>query len=73
MYRGPFWGAMELQARWAMKVFSGRLAMPPRQEVQEGIKKELQIKHQRPRPQFPKPDYVAMCESLERRLSKTLQ
>mmetsp|Transcript_6325 Transcript_6325/g.9833 ORF Transcript_6325/g.9833 Transcript_6325/m.9833 type:complete len:293 (+) Transcript_6325:217-1095(+) len=66
MYRGPFWGAIELQARWAMAIFSGRLAMPPRPEIQEGIKKEMQIRHQRPRPQFPKADYVAMCESLER-------
>lgn len=64
VYRGPYFAAMELQARWACGVFSGRLPEPSEEEVLAGLEKERSVRTQRPRPQFPHGDYVGMTEAL---------
>jgi dimethylaniline monooxygenase (N-oxide forming) len=64
MYRGPFLTHMELQAKWACGVFSGRLPVPSVDEIRAGVKKERSIREQTPRPQFPHGDYVPFAEAL---------
>lgn len=64
MYRGPFFGIMELQARWICMVFSDKVAMPNEVEINKGIQEELDIRLQIPRPQFPHGNYVAFAEEL---------
>lgn len=64
MYRGPYFAAMELQARWACGVFSGRLPTPTLEDCLEGQKEARAIREQRPRPQFPHGDYTGMADEL---------
>lgn len=64
MYRGPYFAAIELQARWACGVFSGRLSPPVEEEVRAGLEAERRVRNQVPRPQFPHGDYVGMTERL---------
>lgn len=68
LYRGPYFAAMELQARWACGVFSGRLPKPSPADVAAGLASERSVRHQRPRPQFPHGDYVGMTEALAKRV-----
>jgi hypothetical protein len=37
-YRGPYWGIIELQAKWCAGLFSGRLPWPSVNEMKEGIR-----------------------------------
>eukprot|EP00929_Paragymnodinium_shiwhaense_P121370 TRINITY_DN9359_c1_g1_i1.p1 TRINITY_DN9359_c1_g1~~TRINITY_DN9359_c1_g1_i1.p1 ORF type:complete len:454 (-),score=80.93 TRINITY_DN9359_c1_g1_i1:332-1693(-) len=60
IYRGPYFAAMELQARWACGVFSGRLPAPSASEVDAGLAIEREIRTKVPRPQFPHGDYGAV-------------
>lgn len=64
MYRGPFFGIMELQARWACMAFSGQVPLPSKDEIRLGIDEEKKIREMLPRPQFPHGDYVGLCEDL---------
>ncbi|CAI5462352.1 unnamed protein product [Closterium sp. Yama58-4] len=64
MYRGPYFAAMELQARWAAAVLSGALPPVPSRALQEGIEEARNVREQQPRPQFPVWDYVGMCNSI---------
>lgn len=68
MYRGPYFGVMELQARWAAGVLSGRLPAPDRAAMDRAMAVERAIRDQRPRPQFPHADYPDMCDALAARL-----
>lgn len=68
LYRGPYFAAMELQARWACGVFSGRLPPPSLEELEAGLDAEREVREQRPRPQFPHGDYVGMTEALAQRI-----
>jgi len=68
IYRGPYFAVMELQARWACGVFSGRLPAPTAAELEAGLEAERSVRRQRPRPQFPHGDYVGMVESLAHRV-----
>jgi dimethylaniline monooxygenase (N-oxide forming) len=68
MYRGPFFGVMELQARNVCMTFSGKIPFPTEEEMHEGISEELAIRNQEPRPQFPHGDYVGFCEALAKRI-----
>jgi cation diffusion facilitator CzcD-associated flavoprotein CzcO len=63
MYRGTFFGVMELQARWAAAIFSGDLPPIPESVQQEGIAFEKWIKSQTPQPQFPHGDYVGFADT----------
>mmetsp|Transcript_65861 Transcript_65861/g.122905 ORF Transcript_65861/g.122905 Transcript_65861/m.122905 type:complete len:513 (-) Transcript_65861:90-1628(-) len=66
LYRGPFFAVMELQARWAIGVFSGRLSRPAGPDALEALKHERAIRQQQPRPQFPHGNYVELAETLAR-------
>ena len=57
-YRGPFWGIIELQARWCAGLFSGSLSWPSDSEIREGIFLEKTMRNSRPRVQFPRGQYV---------------
>ncbi|CAI5941845.1 unnamed protein product [Closterium sp. NIES-65] len=72
MYRGPYFGAMELQARWAAATLSGALPPVPTSTLQEGIEEAREVREQQPRPQFPVWDYVSMCNSLSEALGCAL-
>eukprot|EP01127_Copromyxa_protea_P009610 TRINITY_DN227_c0_g1_i1.p1 TRINITY_DN227_c0_g1~~TRINITY_DN227_c0_g1_i1.p1 ORF type:complete len:498 (+),score=64.12 TRINITY_DN227_c0_g1_i1:27-1520(+) len=64
VYRGPFFAAIELQARWVCSIFSGILDPPSFDEMRSGLEKEKKIREHTPRPQFPHPDYVATVDGL---------
>lgn len=64
VYRGPYFTVMELQARWASMVFNNEIPLPPRATMLNGIRGELDIREQKPRPQFPHGDYVQLADSL---------
>src|SRR2546427_12971141 len=44
VYRGPFFGVMELQARWACAVISDSRSLPPRDVMLNAIDGERQIR-----------------------------
>lgn len=64
MYRGPFFGVIELQVRLICYVFSKKIPAPILSEMQEGIENERKIRDQDPRPQFPHGDYVIFADKL---------
>ncbi|PXF46845.1 Dimethylaniline monooxygenase [N-oxide-forming] 4 [Gracilariopsis chorda] len=73
MYRGPYFGILELQARWvvhALCVRSTSSVHPspcppvPLAEVVRGVRREFALRNRKPRPQFPHPDYVGLCNTL---------
>ncbi|MGH8906083.1 MAG: flavin-containing monooxygenase [Egibacteraceae bacterium] len=64
LYRGPFFAVLELQARWACAVLSGRRAAPRLQRMRAGLAHELEVRLARPRPQFPHPDYVGLADGI---------
>ena len=66
MYRGPYFAVMELQSRWIMGVFSGRLDLPSTKDMMQGLLQERKIRNLNPRPQFPHSDYVEMAKRLAR-------
>lgn len=68
MYRGPFFGIMELQALLACKVFSGQIPAPSKEDLATGVAEELQIRHARPRLQFSHGDYVRCADDLALRV-----
>jgi cation diffusion facilitator CzcD-associated flavoprotein CzcO len=68
MYRGPYQGVIELQARWAAKVLSGQLPIPSEQTQRDGIALERRIRERVPRLQFPHSDYVGMMADLAEEL-----
>jgi len=68
MYRGPYFAAIELQARWVAAVFCGSVNEPSSTEKKIGIEKELKLREIKPRPQFPRPNYVYMCDETARRI-----
>jgi dimethylaniline monooxygenase (N-oxide forming) len=68
MYRGPFLGVMELQARYACMAFSRKIPLPTAEEIQAGIAEEQKIRDLFPKPQFPHGDYVGLCEDIARQI-----
>jgi dimethylaniline monooxygenase (N-oxide forming) len=71
MYRGPYFGTIELQARWACGVISGRIAPIGQRQRQEALAVENEIRVRRPRPQFPHSDYVDMCDEAAAAIGST--
>ncbi|MES2198601.1 MAG: FAD-dependent oxidoreductase [Chlamydiota bacterium] len=69
MYRGPYFGVMELQARWACMAFADKKRYyPTSEELKNGIKKERNLRELDPRPQFPHGDYVAFLDALAEKI-----
>lgn len=62
LYRGPFFGVMELQARLACMTFAHKIPIPTQNEIEKGINEERQIREADQRMQFPHPNYVQFCE-----------
>eukprot|EP01133_Synstelium_polycarpum_P016948 gene16948-20161_t len=63
VFRGPFFGLVELQARWATLVLSGAIPAPTASEIQSGVEAQSLIR-QSPRQQFPYPDYINFSDDL---------
>lgn len=68
MYRGPYFGTIELQARWACAVIAESSEPLTESEMADAIVEESAIRMQNPRPQFPHPDYVLMSDAIASRL-----
>lgn len=64
MYRGPYFGTMELQARWAAAMFSGQVAPPTAQQHKTALAFEQNLRDMKNRPPFPRPDYVGFMLEL---------
>lgn len=71
MYRGPFFGTIELQSRWACGVLSGNIAAMAGSAMKAALESERLIRAKSPRPQFPHPDYVAMCDKIAASIGTT--
>jgi cation diffusion facilitator CzcD-associated flavoprotein CzcO len=63
MYRGSYMGVVELQARLAAAVLSGRVRLSD-DVIERELKISSCIRQQDPRPQFPHFDYVGWMDSL---------
>jgi dimethylaniline monooxygenase (N-oxide forming) len=66
MYRGPYLPIMELQAKWAAQVFSGKLDLPAKATMHNSLRQE-KIMRDLPKnlqPQFPHGDYVGLKNDL---------
>jgi hypothetical protein len=63
MYRGPYMGVMELQARLAAGVMSGNISLRGEQ-VQSAVKTSDAIRNATHRPQFPHFDYPGFMDTL---------
>jgi hypothetical protein len=66
MYRGPYWGVMEMQARslaqsWDSEVAAGKDSAEERRQIRD-------LRGEHTRPQFPMGDYVGLMESFAREL-----
>jgi len=66
MYRGPYLPIMELQAKWATQVFSGKLPRPTNAAMQISLAHEKKLRElpKQLRPQFPHGDYVGLRNDL---------
>jgi len=64
IYRGTYFGPLELQARWTARIFSGKVELPSREVMMEGIQSERNLKEMEARPQFPHGDYIGLCDSI---------
>jgi hypothetical protein len=69
MYRGPYMGVVELQAKLAAKVMSGKVTVSSN-EFQKGLETSRMIRNQiaSVRPQFPHSNYVGFMDTLARSL-----
>jgi Flavin-binding monooxygenase-like/Family of unknown function (DUF6314) len=63
MYRGSYMGVVELQARLAVRVMSGKASFTDEKYEQE-LDYSRRIRQQDPRPQFPHFDYVGFLDSI---------
>lgn len=64
LYKGPYFGVMELQARWAAMMLSGDIPHKRRKRERELLACENAIRLLQPRPQFPHSDYVQFADEL---------
>ncbi|KXZ47823.1 hypothetical protein GPECTOR_32g435 [Gonium pectorale] len=64
MFRGPYFGTAELQARLAAAALSGALPAEADAAQREGVAVELRLRAQSPRPVLPHGDYVGHADSL---------
>ena len=63
MYRGPYMGVMEMQARLAAGVMSGTITLEEEQ-IQYALKTSQSIRSSTPRAQFPHFDYPGFIDTL---------
>jgi dimethylaniline monooxygenase (N-oxide forming) len=67
LYRGPYFGVIELQARWVCAVISGALPPPSAHKIAREVARSRQIRRSKPRPQFPYDD-LAQADRIGRTL-----
>lgn len=72
MYRGPYMGAVELQARLAAEHLSGKNLLS-KETLEKGLETSNVIRNPLLRPQFPRFDYVGYLDSLAGSLSSDQQ
>lgn len=60
----PYFAIVELQAKWACMVFSGKLKHPTKEEIENGITQEGNIRLLKNRPQFAHADLIGTCDDL---------
>ena len=72
MYRGPYMGVVELQARLAAGALSGTMEFPLPETFKKGLETSAAIRNPAPsfRPQFPRFDYIGFMDSLSECLSE---
>ncbi|CAB9500729.1 monooxygenase [Seminavis robusta] len=63
MYRGPYFGIMELQAKTLAGMMSGDYVPTP-EHVAAALEESKSIRQSTPRAQFPRHDYVAFMDTL---------
>lgn len=63
-YKGPFFGIMELQARLVAKAFAEGSDFIDDDQYRGELENEAKIREQKPRPQFPHPDYVEFADAI---------
>ncbi|CAM9618722.1 unnamed protein product [Scytosiphon promiscuus] len=63
VYRGPYFGSMELQARWLTRMWAGTVPLPAEGTSIGALEEGRSLRSSIPRPQFPT-DYVALMEGL---------
>ena len=71
IYRGTYWGVMELQARWTNMIFADMVEPPSTKTMIEGIEEELFVRNQNPKPQFPHDNYADLLEDLGKEIGAT--
>jgi dimethylaniline monooxygenase (N-oxide forming) len=64
MYKGPYFAAIELQARWAIEVFSGKRTAPSDEYLESGLAQERQIREKSGALQYPHPDFISFAISI---------
>ena len=69
MYRGPYFGVIELQARWAAMMLAGETARPTMASSARALDAEWGIRARQPRPQFPHGNYVEFADAIASRIN----
>jgi len=69
MYRGPYMGAVELQARLAAEHIGGKSSGLSGESLQKGLEISNAIRNPSLKPQFPRYDYLGFLDSLSGSLS----
>ena len=72
MYRGPFFGALEAQARWAAATFANPNLTPSVREQIAGVEEARRLRNLTPRPNFPHGDYVGFMDGYYKTLSRSV-
>jgi dimethylaniline monooxygenase (N-oxide forming) len=73
LYRGPYFGVIELQARWAAALIAGAVPMPSPETVEAGLQRERHLRLRHPRPQYPHGEYVDFADSIALELGVDLR
>jgi len=64
MYRGPYFGVMELQAKLYAGLLSQQINPLPEESVVQALETSKQIREHQPRSQFPHFDYIGFMDTL---------
>ncbi|KAI5852503.1 hypothetical protein DFP73DRAFT_532945 [Morchella snyderi] len=76
MYKGPYFGIMELQGRWLAALFSGQISWPSTEDIATAITDLAAVRKKRTdsaettfRPQWAAGDYLGVVNDIRERLS----